>query len=152
MKGKNYWKYIIIGLILFVVLFHVGAIFYLMTQQTYEITSVDYYDKGQAYEQEIQAMNRGYLFQWDIKFSNEGQVTVTITSNEDLDFAQDLQQLSMSCMRPNDSRLDKDLLLPRVEGTNTFSVIHGLKSGRWDLRVSFIGNEGAVLYKKQVAL
>ena len=153
MRKPLYWKYIIISLVSFVVLFHVGAIIYLNQGPSYELTSSDYYEKGQAYEQEIQALNRGMLFSWDLDVSTPGKMRLSLVPKEGPHpISPGVQAIQIELLRPNDSTMDSTLELIRETNENQFSGDHQLKKGRWHARLKFIQNDQEFLFKKAIVV
>ncbi|PIE91220.1 MAG: hypothetical protein CR997_02075 [Acidobacteria bacterium] len=148
MTFKNYWKWIIVALVIFIVIFHLGAIVYLSNQQTYELTSPDYYQRGQAYEQEIQAMNRGREFNTEVTVEQQNQLVVTVKPVEAELLDSSVKEVRLDCLRPNDSKMDQNLILARQVDSNSFSAPMTLSKGRWHIDISFTLNGERILFKK----
>lgn len=151
MKKPMYWKYIVIALMAFIVVFHIGAIIYIQEGTNFELTSRDYYQKGQVYEQEIQAMNRGNGFSWEFNVNQPGKIVVTLVPNSgDTVFSSMVKTMTLDLMRINDSNLDTSLTLTRQGDTLVFSGDAHLKKGLWRMAASFEESHQSYLLKKDL--
>lgn len=177
MKPKNYWKYIIFTLVAFVVIFHIGAIIYIQQGPNFELTSRDYYERGQSYESEIQAVQRGRTLNWQLDFNKDGQVIAELSplpTGTEVEIEQ-IQMITLELQRPNRSEWDRMLTLERVQETSSpvtdgdegatgesvddasdpvHRFVHDsvLQAGRWRVRASFEWNELQYLYKTAIVV
>lgn len=130
----KYWKYIILGLLVSIMLFHFGALYYIRNQN-YELTSPDYYQKEIEHESLIEAMRQGHAFKWDLSYSDDNTFVFLKVTDANGEVAA-LEELSIQYDRPNNASFDQHIHLVKQESSHWAGQIEPLAAGRWNCLVT----------------
>jgi hypothetical protein len=128
------WKFIVIGLLVFVAVFHVVAIV-VLSGMRFDLTSSDYYERGNRYEEVIQAEKRGTACLWTWRY-HQGRMEVSLAKAHEAMPLPDPDRVILELKRTNDARLDQKITLEKEEGRWRSQPI-ALNSGKWSVAASF---------------
>ena len=139
----NYWKYIIIGLLGFVALFHAAVIWYIRGEN-YELTSPDYYDRELRYQERIDKLRAGKAYAWSCRLS-EDQRWLELQVVDPNGAAVVLSDISVTLYRPNDAGLDRQLLMEPGGSSGYRAPLAELEPGLWKVTVDATNDRGTAL-------
>lgn len=131
----TYWKYIIIGLLGGMMLFHFTALYFIRNQR-YELTSPDYYEREIQHEQTLQAIREGQALNWQLNLdSSNHKATLQVRNSDQEGIA--LEQVTLHLYRPHNSSEDQLLQLKPTETTGIFTApIKAMGKGRWNILIT----------------
>lgn len=142
----NHWKYVVIGLLLSVAIFHIGAIFYI-GDRDYQLTSTDYYDREIAYQDTLEALRAGKAYIWTTE--EQGQylyIAVRDVNQQPVT----LNQPKARLYKPNDAALDQDQDMELTGPGNYRLTVGQLKAGPWKLTVEGQQNDQAIAWQTRL--
>jgi hypothetical protein len=120
------------GIFIFMTVFVLLTIFFIIfsLNQSLDLVSDDYYDKGADYSKQIEVNSRSVVYQDSIKIQNN-------TSSIDIDICQglvsDKDTLLIHFYRPSDKKSDIKLKFPM---SKIISIpVAGLKKGRYEVKL-----------------
>lgn len=146
----KYWKYIIIGLLVGMMAFHIAALFYIRHQR-YELTSPDYYAREMKHQLKVDALSRGQHLQWNLIINPAGKASFLEVTGKDGSMVH-LGKLDLEFYRPHNSRQDQTFrLIPDKDGRYYFDSI-SLSPGRWDWIAKGSLEGEAVAFQKRMSL
>jgi len=147
---QNYWKYIVIGLLSFVIIFHLGAIWHIVGQR-FELTSADYYEQDRQYQNTIDALEAAAAFKWRCQV-DPARTGFELRVHDEQGEPVDLSAVELRLYRPNDA--SQDLTAPlAVAGAGHYRAdLPLLADGRWRITVVAERDGQTLMYREETAL
>lgn len=144
----KYWKYIIMGLLAGIMLFHFSALYYIRNQN-YELTSPDYYQKELEHQDLIEAIKHGKQYQWEVSLSDD-QSFLSVSVMDANGSIANLSHLTIQYLRPNDSKLDQHIHLTRQQDGHFAGELLPLAAGRWNCLIQGELQGKAIAFREKV--
>jgi nitrogen fixation protein FixH len=147
---NQYWKYIVIGLLSLIAVFHISAIVYISGNR-YELTSKDYYDREITYQQTIEKLRAGKAYQWNHRFDAEsGQLELEVLDAAGNPVA--LTEPVMWLYRPNQANADREFRPKRGEDGIYRIAVASLATGLWKLTVEANHDQQPLAWRTRLVL
>ncbi|CAM2067242.1 FixH family protein [Sulfidibacter corallicola] len=143
----NYWKYIVMSLLASVAIFHVGAVWYISGRE-YELTSPDYYQKEQVYEETMRRYRLGREWDWRVSVSEETGFQLVIRDGDGLPVV--AESVKAHLMRPNQASADLALELGRTGEGVYHAPVADLPAGRWNLEIEVASGADVAAYRSHL--
>ena len=141
------WKYLVIGLCAFIMIFHISALIYIRGND-YELTSKDYYAQELRYQHQMDRLQAGSEFDWDCRFE-DNRFVVRVRSDQ---HGVALEDVRLQLYRPHDAKQDQTLGLTEVEPGVYEQALTTPAPGRWNLTVEGLYKGRAVAWQEKVSL
>jgi len=141
------WKWIVVVLLGFVVVFHLVIVMYVSSQR-YELTSPDYYRREIEYQQIIDKKEAAGDFEWNWQLTGRQAELSVIGQSGRIELAQPVAQL----YKPDQSRLDRQVAVTTMQPGQYRIDFTGLPAGLWHVTIEAQVAGRAMIFERSVSL